>query len=54
MLVKIAFGLSFMLNDYYAKQGPKAFFATWGSLNVALICVGCLFMSTTNRSVVGR
>ena len=29
-----------MLIDYYAMQGPRAFFATWGGLNVALILCG--------------
>lgn len=38
MVVKsaFAFGLSFMLNDYYAEKGPRIFFATWGGLTVGI------------------
>ncbi|EEU43803.1 uncharacterized protein NECHADRAFT_89568 [Fusarium vanettenii 77-13-4] len=39
MLVKsaFAFGLTFMLNDYYAEHGAKAFFFTWGALTSGTI-----------------
>ncbi|WYZ36194.1 hypothetical protein EsH8_XI_000077 [Colletotrichum jinshuiense] len=33
-----AFGLTFMLNNYYASNGPVIFFSTWGGLSVA----GCV------------
>lgn len=38
MLIKsaFAFGLTFMLNDYYATNGPKIFMFTWGSLTVGV------------------
>ncbi|KXJ85322.1 major facilitator superfamily domain-containing protein [Microdochium bolleyi] len=40
MLIKsaFAFGLTFMLNDFYAQQGPVIFFSTWGGLST----FGCL------------
>ncbi|PVI00759.1 MFS transporter [Periconia macrospinosa] len=40
MLAKsvFAFGLSFMLNDFYAQHGPVIFFSTWGALST----IGCL------------
>jgi hypothetical protein len=31
-----AFGLTFMLNDYYANHGPRVFFFTWGGLTVGV------------------
>ncbi|KAL2684477.1 hypothetical protein Neosp_005555 [[Neocosmospora] mangrovei] len=39
MLVKsaFAFGLTFMLNDYYAEHGAKVFFFTWGALTSGII-----------------
>ncbi|KAF4944712.1 hypothetical protein FGADI_12487 [Fusarium gaditjirri] len=38
MLIKssFAFGLTFMLNDYYATQGPMVFFSTWGGLTLGI------------------
>ncbi|KAF7532286.1 hypothetical protein G7054_g8116 [Neopestalotiopsis clavispora] len=38
MLVKsaFAFGLTFILNDYYVMHGALVFFATWGSLTVGV------------------
>ncbi|KAI6853437.1 hypothetical protein KC338_g8116 [Hortaea werneckii] len=32
-----AFGLTFMLNDYYAAKGPRIFFATWGGLTLGIM-----------------
>ncbi|PMD12447.1 MFS general substrate transporter [Hyaloscypha hepaticicola] len=39
MLIKnaFAFGLTFMLNDYYADNGPRVFFFTWGALTVGVM-----------------
>ncbi|KAF2786915.1 MFS transporter-like protein [Melanomma pulvis-pyrius CBS 109.77] len=31
-----AFGLTFILNDYYAAHGPRVFFFTWGGLTVGV------------------
>lgn len=31
-----AFGLTFVLNDYYASAGPKTFFFTWGGLTLGV------------------
>jgi hypothetical protein len=31
-----AFGLNFVLNDYYASAGPKKFFFTWGGLTLGV------------------
>lgn len=38
MLVKsaFAFGLSFVVNDYYAAKGPRVFFITFGAMSVGL------------------
>ncbi|RBQ80154.1 hypothetical protein FVER14953_06619 [Fusarium verticillioides] len=38
MLIKssFAFGLTFMLNDYYATKGPMVFFSTWGGLTLGI------------------
>ncbi|KAF4342759.1 major facilitator superfamily transporter [Fusarium beomiforme] len=38
MLIKssFAFGLTFMLNDYYAAKGPEVFFGTWGGLTLGV------------------
>ncbi|KEF62286.1 uncharacterized protein A1O9_00258 [Exophiala aquamarina CBS 119918] len=46
MLVKssFAFGLTFMLNDYYAFHGPRGFFFTWGSLSLGLTLFGTIPM----------
>jgi MFS family permease len=46
MMVKsaFAFGLTFMLNDYYASHGPKVFFFTWGSLSLGLTLFGTIPM----------
>jgi len=32
-----AFGLTFMLNTYYATKGPKVFFNTWSGVTVAVM-----------------
>lgn len=39
MLIKsaYAFGLTFMLNDYYTARGPRVFFDTWAALTVGLM-----------------
>lgn len=39
MLTKsaFAFGISFKLNDYYAAQGPRVFFSTWGGLTIGVM-----------------
>lgn len=46
MLIKssFAFGLTFMLNDYYALHGPRVFFFTWGSLSLGLTILGTIPM----------
>ncbi|KAH8647074.1 MFS transporter-like protein [Tricladium varicosporioides] len=38
MLIKssFAFGLSFVMNDYYTSVGPKKFFCTWGGLTIGV------------------
>ncbi|THY98530.1 hypothetical protein D6C92_02823 [Aureobasidium pullulans] len=38
MVVKsaFAFGLTFMLNDFYAQKGPRVFFFTWGALTIGV------------------
>lgn len=39
MIVKsaFAFGLTFILNDYLAENGPRVFFATWGGLTLGVM-----------------
>ncbi|KAI1593465.1 RhaT Permease metabolite transporter DMT superfamily [Pyrenophora tritici-repentis] len=32
-----AFGLTFILNDYYAQSGPLVFFATFGAIAVGVM-----------------
>jgi len=32
-----AFGITFMLNDYYTNNGPRVFFFTWGALTVGVM-----------------
>ncbi|KAF2997883.1 hypothetical protein E8E13_003802 [Curvularia kusanoi] len=50
MLAKsaFAFGISFMLNEFYAQQGPTVFFSVWGVLST----VGCL--ATIPMFVLGK
>ncbi|KAK2018403.1 MFS general substrate transporter [Colletotrichum eremochloae] len=38
MIIKscFAFGIAFILNDYYAQRGPVVFFVTWASLTVGV------------------
>jgi hypothetical protein len=53
MLVKsaFAFGLTFMLNDYYARHGPMVFFSTWGALSVGATLVGTSLMYVYGKRV---
>lgn len=39
MIIKsaFAFGLTFMLNNYLAANGPRIFFATWGGLTLGMV-----------------
>lgn len=39
MMVKsaFAFGISFMLNDFYATKGPRVFFSTWAGLTIGIM-----------------
>ncbi|KAK1957488.1 MFS general substrate transporter, partial [Colletotrichum sublineola] len=38
MIIKscFAFGIAFILNDYYAQRGPVVFFVTWASLTIGV------------------
>jgi hypothetical protein len=53
MVVKsaFAFGLTFMLNDYYANHGPKVFFFTWGALSVGVALFGTNLMYVYGKQV---
>ncbi|KAI1019937.1 hypothetical protein LB503_006097 [Fusarium chuoi] len=58
MLIKsaFAFGLTFMLNDYYATKGPMVFFSTWGglTLGICLTTVPLYVFGKRIRSWMGR
>ncbi|QGI83916.1 hypothetical protein CEK25_010645 [Fusarium fujikuroi] len=58
MLIKssFAFGLTFMLNDYYATKGPMVFFSTWGALTlgICLTTVPLYVFGKRIRSWMGR
>ncbi|EXA38212.1 hypothetical protein NW761_012704 [Fusarium oxysporum] len=58
MLIKssFAFGLTFMLNNYYAKKGPMVFFSTWGglTLGICLTTVPLYVFGKRIRSWMGR
>ncbi|EWZ34260.1 hypothetical protein BFJ63_vAg11193 [Fusarium oxysporum f. sp. narcissi] len=58
MLIKssFAFGLTFMLNNYYATKGPMVFFSTWGglTLGICLTTVPLYVFGKRIRSCMGR
>ncbi|EXK36905.1 hypothetical protein FOXG_09019 [Fusarium oxysporum f. sp. lycopersici 4287] len=58
MLIKssFAFGLTFMLNNYYATKGPMVFFSTWGglTLGICLTTVPLYVFGKRIRSWMGR
>ncbi|KAH7243730.1 major facilitator superfamily domain-containing protein [Fusarium redolens] len=58
MLIKssFAFGLTFMLNDFYATKGPMVFFSTWGglTLGICLTTVPLYVFGKRIRSWIGQ